>query len=322
MKQILGFMLGLSALLIAWSSAAQSDYPERPIHLVIGFQAGSSTDTVARLLGQKFSDALGKPVVVENVTGATGSIAAERVAKAAPDGYTIAFGTNAQIVVNPNLYKLPYDPAKDFAPISQVSLSPNILVVNNAVPAKSITELITLAKEQPGKLTFASGGIGSSPHLAGELFKSMAGVDIRHIPYRGGGAAIPDLLAGRVTMIFIPTSVVLPLVRDGRLRGLAVTSLKRSPAIPELPTVDESGLRGFEVMLWDGLLAPAGTPAAIVRKLHLETVKALAQADVRAKFADLGLERIGNSPDEFAAAIKFQISQWAKTIKELGVKAD
>lgn len=322
MKQILGFMLGLSALLIAWSSAAQSDYPERPIHLVIGFQAGSSTDTVARLLGQKFSDALGKPVVVENVTGATGSIAAERVAKAAPDGYTIAFGTNAQIVVNPNLYKLPYDPAKDFAPISQVSLSPNILVVNNAVPAKSITELITLAKEQPGKLTFASGGIGSSPHLAGELFKSMAGVDIRHIPYRGGGAAIPDLLTGRVTMIFIPTSVVLPLVRDGRLRGLAVTSLKRSPAIPELPTVDESGLRGFEVMLWDGLLAPAGTPAAIVRKLHLETVKALAQADVQAKFADLGLERIGNSPDEFAAAIKSQISQWAKTIKELGVKAD
>lgn len=322
MKQILGFMLGLSALLIAWSSAAQSNYPERPIHLVIGFQAGSSTDTVARLLGQKFSDALGKPVVVENVTGATGSIAAERVAKAAPDGYTIAFGTNAQIVVNPNLYKLPYDPAKDFAPISQVSLSPNILVVNNAVPAKSITELITLAMEQPGKLTFASGGIGSSPHLAGELFKSMAGVDIRHIPYRGGGAAMPDLLAGRVTMIFIPTSVVLPLVRDGRLRGLAVTSLKRSPAIPELPTVDESGFRGFEVMLWDGLLAPAGTPAAIVRKLHLETVKALAQADVQAKFADLGLERIGNSPDEFAAAIKSQISQWAKTIKELGVKAD
>jgi len=322
MKQISGFMFGLLALLIAGSPAAQLNYPEKPIRLVAGFPAGSSVDIVARVLGLKLAEALGKSVVVENVAGAAGNIAAERVAKAAPDGYTLALAANAQLIINPGLYKLSYDPVKDFAPISQVYLSPNILVVHNAVPAKSVQELLTLARAQPGGLTFASGGSGSSPHLAGELFKSMAGVDIRHIPYKGGVAAIPDLLGGRVTMMFIPIPVVLPLVREGKLRALAVTSLKRSPAIPELPTVDESGVRGYEVTLWGGLLAPAGTLATIVRKLHLETVKALAQTDVRAKFADLGLETIGNSPDEFAAAIKSEIPQWAKVIKESGMKPD
>ncbi len=322
MKQISASVFGLLALLVVGSPAAQSNYPEKPIHLVVGFPAGSSVDIVARLVGQKLSEALGKPVVVETVAGAAGNIAAERVAKAAPDGYTLALAANAQLIINPSLYKLPYDPVKDFAPISQVYLSPNILVVHNAVPAKSVQELLTLARAQPGGLTFASGGSGSSPHLAGELFKSMAGVDIRHIPYKGGVAAIPDLLGGRVTMMFIPIPVVLPLVREGKLRALAVTSLKRSPAIPELPTVNESGVRGFEVTLWGGLVAPAGTPVTIVRKLHLETVKALAQADVRAKFADLGLETVGNSPDEFVAAIKSEIPQWAKVIKESGIKPD
>jgi tripartite-type tricarboxylate transporter receptor subunit TctC len=322
MKQISVPVLGLLALLVVGSPAAQSNYPEKPVRLVVGFPAGSSVDIVARLVGQKLSEALGKPVVVETVAGAAGNIAAERVAKAAPDGYTLALAANAQLIINPSLYKLSYDPVKDFAPISQVYLSPNILVVHNAVPAKSVQELLTLVRAQPGGLTFASGGSGSSPHLAGELFKSMAGVDIRHIPYKGGVAAIPDLLGGRVTMMFIPIPVVLPLVREGKLRALAVTSLKRSPAIPELPTVNESGVRGFEVTLWGGLVSPAGTPVTIVRKLHLETVKALAQADVRAKFADLGLETVGNSPDEFVAAIKSEIPQWAKVIKESGIKPD
>jgi len=322
MKQIAGLLFGLLALLIVESPAAQSNYPEKSIRLVVGFPPGSSVDIVARLLGQRLTEALGKPLVVENLAGAAGNIAAERVARAVPDGYTLALAANAQIIINPSLYKLSFDPVKDFAPVSQVYVSPSILVVHNAVPAKSVQELLVLARTQPGGLTFASGGSGSSSHLAGALFKSMVGIDIREVPYKGVVAAIPDLLGGRVTMMFSPSAAVLPLVREGKLRALAVTSLKRSPALPELPTVSESGVRGFEATLWGGLVAPAGAPATIVRKLHLETVKALAQADVRAKFADLGLETIGNSPDEFAAAIKSEIPQWAKVIKESGMKPD
>jgi tripartite-type tricarboxylate transporter receptor subunit TctC len=322
MKQISGLMFGLLALLIVGSPAAQTKYPEKPIRLVAGFPAGSSPDIVARLLGQKFAEALGQPVVVENVTGAAGNIAAERVAKGAPDGYTLALAVNAQIIMNPALYKLSYDPVKDFAPISQIYVSPNILIVHNAVPVKSVQELLALARAQPGGLTYASGGGGSSPHLAGELLKSMADVDIRHIPYKGVVAAIPDLLGGRLTMMFGPMPVILPLVREGKLRALAVTSSRRASALPELPTVDESGVRGFEVTIWGGLLAPAGTPATIIGKLHSETVKALAKSEMRAKFSDLGLEAIGDSPGEFTAAIKSEIPKWAKVIKESGIKPD
>ena len=322
MRQIAGLLFCSSALLIVGSSAAQSNYPEKPIRVVVGFPPGNSADIVARLLGQKLAETLGKPVVVENVAGAAGNIAAERVAKAAPDGYTLAFGTNGQMIINPSLYKLPFDPVKDLAPICQVYLSPNLLVVHNAVPAKSVQELLALARAHPGGLTFATGGSGSSPHLAAALFRAMTRIDIREVPYKGVVAAIPDLLGERVTMMFSPIAIVLPSVREGKLRALAVTSLKRSPALPELPTVDESGVRGFEVTLWGGLLAPAGTPATVVRKLHLEIVTALAQPDLRAKFADLGLETIGNSPDEFAAAIKSESPQWAKVIKEAGIKPD
>jgi tripartite-type tricarboxylate transporter receptor subunit TctC len=310
------------ALLVVDNPAAQTPYPEKPIRMVVGFPPGSQPDTVARLLGQKFSEALGKPVVIDNVAGAAGNIAGDRVAKAAPDGYTLGLLGQTQIAVNPSLYHLAYDPVKDFAPISQVIVSPNILVVHNAVPAKSVRELVALAKAQPGELTFASGGSGSATHMPGELFKSAAGLDIRHIPYKGTVAAIPDLLGGRVTMAFSQLAVILPVVREGKLRALAVTSLKRSSALPELPTIAESGYPGFDVTNWYGLFAPARSPATIVRKLHLETVKALAQADVRAKFADLGLEAIGNSPDEFAAVIKLEIPKWAKVIKDSGIKPD
>jgi len=229
---------------------------------------------------------------------------------------------DAQIVINPGLYKLLYDPVKDFAPITQVVASAQVLVVHPSLPAKNVRELVALAKARPGELTFASGGSGNQVHLAGELLKSMAGIDISHIPYKGVALAIPDLLGGRVTMMFSPISVALPLVRERKLRALAVTSLRRSPAVPELPTMDESGFRGFEATGWFGLLSPAATPAPIVRKLHLETVRVLALADVRAKFADLGMEVIGNSPDEFAAAIRSEIPKWAKLIKESGIKPD
>ncbi len=322
MKEISGLMFGLLALLIVGSPAAQTTYPEKPIRMIVGLPPGGQSDIVARLLGQKFAEAWGKPVLIENVTGAAGNIAADRVTKAAPDGYTLALLGQGTLVINPSLYKQAYDPVKDFAPVSQLTVSPTMLVVHNAVSAKSIKELVALAKAQPGGLTFASGGSGSGTHMAVELFKSMAGLDIRHIPYKGVGAAIPDLIGGRVTMMFSAIVVGLPVVREGKLRALAVTSLRRSSAVPELPTIAESGYPGFEYTSWSGLLAPARTPAAIVRKLHLESVKALALPDLRAKLTDLGLEVVGNSPDEFAAVIKSEIPKWAKVIKEAGIKAD
>ena len=322
MKQILLAMLSLSSLATAGHAAAQTNYPEKPIRIVVGFPPGGPSDIVARLLGQKFAEVWGKPVMVENVPGAAGNIGADRVAKAAPDGYTLGLPNQAQIVVNPSLYKLPYDPVKDFAPITQVVVSAQMLVVHPSLPAKNVRELVALAKARPGELTFASGGSGNQVHLAGELLKSMAGIDISHIPYKGVTLAIPDLLGGRVTMMFSAISVVLPLVRERKLRALAVTSLRRSPAVPELPTMDESGYRGFETSAWFGLLAPAGTPAMIVRKLHLETVRVLALADVRGKFADVGMEVIGNSPDEFAVVIKSEIPKWARLIKASGIKPD
>ena len=309
-------------MLIAGNVCAQTNYPEKPIRLLVGLPPGSSVDIVARLLSQKLTESLGNPVVVENVAGAAGNIAAERVARAPADGYTLAFANQAQIVVNLSLYKLPFDPVRDFAPVSQVYVSPIILVVHNAVAAKSIQELVALARAQPGALTFATGGSGSSPHLAGALFKSMAHIDIREVPYKGVVAAIPDLLGGRVTMMFSPIAVALPSVREGKLRALAVTSLKPSPVLPELPTADESGIQGFEVTSWGGLLAPAGTPATIVRKLYLESIKVIGQHDVRAKFADLGLETTGTSPDEFAALIASEIPRWARVFREAGIKSE
>ena len=322
MKQMLGVVLAVSAIVTAGLAFPQANYPEKPIRIIVGFPAGSSPDITARHLGQKLAESWAKSVVVDNVPGAAGNIAAERVAKAVPDGYTLALAVNAQVIINPSLYKLPYDPVRDFAPVSQVGVSPNILVVHSVVPAKTLRELVTLARARPGEITFASGGSGSSPHLAAELLKTAAGLDILHIPYKGVIVAVPDLLAGRVMMMFSPISVVLPLVRDGKLRPLAVTSLRRSPVAPDVPTIDESGYPGFEATVWYGLLAPAGTTATIVRKLHLEIVKVLALPEVRAKLADLGIEVIGNSPEEFAAVIKAEIPKWAKLLKDSAIKPD
>jgi tripartite-type tricarboxylate transporter receptor subunit TctC len=318
----LGIILAASSIVTVPDGAAQANYPEKSVRMVVGFPAGSTADFVARHIARKLADAWGKPVVTDNIAGAAGSIAAERVAKAMADGYTLALAANAQIIINPSLYALTYDTVKDFAPISQVSVSPNLLVVHNSVPARTLAELVSLAKARPGDLTFASGGTGSSPHLAGEVLRSRASVDIRHIPYKGVVSAIPDLLAGRVMMMFSPITVVLPLAREGKLRALAVTSVTRSAAVPELPTIAESGYPGFEVAIWYGLLAPAGTPAALVRKIHLDTAKVLELTDLRAKFADSGLEVLGTSPDEFAAVIKSEIPKWAKVIKDSGINAN
>ena len=322
MRSILCLLAGLLAPAITVSFAAQSDFPKKPVRIIVGFPAGGTSDTVARVLGQEFARAWGRPVVIFNLPGAAGSIAADRVAKAEPDGYTLGLAGETLLVIRPALYKVGYDPVKDFAPISQVTVQPVMLVVHNAVHARTVQELITLAKTRPGDLTFASGGSGTTAHLTGEMLKSTAGIDIRHIPYKGAGLAIPDLLGGRVTMIFSPIGILLPLVHDGKVRAIAVTSLRRSRAAPEVPTIAESGYPGFDVTVWYGLLAPARTPGAIVSKLHGEAVRALALADVRAKFDNLGVEALGNSPGEFAAVIKSGIPKWAKIIKASGIRPE
>jgi len=315
-------VFALAALLIAGVAAAETDYPNRPVHVIVGFPPGSQPDIVARLVGRQLAEELRRPVVVENVTGAAGNIAAERIAKAPPDGYTVGLLSQTQMVIAPILHKLSFDPIKDFAAVSQLTVSPNLLVVNNDVPASTVAGLVALGKAQPGVLTFASSGSGSGTDMAAEVFKSVTALDIRHIPYKGVVAAIPDVVGGRVTMMFSPIPVVLPLVREGKLRAVAVTSLRRSSAVPQLPTIAESGYPGFEATNWYGLVAPAGTPAAIVRKLYAQTVRALRAPELHDKLVDLGLDVIGNSPEEFAATVAADVPKWAKVIKDAGIKAD
>jgi len=317
-------IVGLMLALIAFTGRAQPDsglspiYPNKPVRMIVGFTPGSATDITARIFAQKFSEAWGLPVVVENIVGAGGSVGVARVAKAPPDGYTLAYAANGAMTIAPSLQSnLPYDPTRDLAPISLVLMMPSIVAVNNDVPATSFQELIALAKARPGKLSYATPGNGTPQHVAGEWLKILAGVDIVHVPYRG--ALFTDVIAGRVTIALQNAAAVLPAVREGKLRGLAVTSLRRSPNMPELPTISESGFPGFEVTSWYALLAPAGTPAPIVNKVHQEVLKGLAQPDLRAKFAKLGLDTVGNSPAELAAIIKSDIGKWAKVIKDAGM---
>jgi tripartite-type tricarboxylate transporter receptor subunit TctC len=310
------------ALLALSLPAFAQTYPDRPIRLLVGFAAGGPADITARLIGDRLAEVWGKPVIVENVTGAAGNLATDRVAKSAPDGYTLLAAASATIVTNPSLYqKLPFDPVKDLAPITQACYTPNILAVPPDLPVRSVQELVAYARQNPGTLTFGSAGAGTSQHLAGELFKTMAGLDIQHVPYRGIAAVMPDLIAGRLTMAFGNISAVLPLVREGKLRALAVTSTRRYAPVPELPTMIEEGFAGFDSTAWFGLMAPAGTPPDIIEKLHRESVRILALPDVRKRFEDLGIEVIGNTPAEFAAVITAETPQWAKVIRDAGIKA-
>jgi tripartite-type tricarboxylate transporter receptor subunit TctC len=281
MSALLRIVAGLSILAVSGLAAAQG-YPELSVRILVGFTPGVAPDVTARLLAERLTGAWGKAVVVENVTGAGGNIAADRVAKAPPNGYTLGMIGNGSLIFSPALYdKLSYDPVKDFAPISQVFVAANVLVVPSNVPVRNLPELVALARAQPGALTYAHAGAGTSQHLAAELFKSMAGLDIRPVAYRGSTALMPDLVAGRVSLSFANVVNMLPLVREGKLRAFAVTSLKRSAVAPDLPTMAESGYPGFEAVPWFGLMAPAGTPSAIVERLHRDTVKVLAQEDVR-----------------------------------------
>lgn len=321
MKLIANIFAALLVVLMAQAASAQSKYPDRPVRIIVGFPAGTAPDVSARILAAKFSENWGVPVTVENITGAGGNIATERAAKSAPDGYTLLMGGNSALVVSPSLYeKLSFDPVKDFLPISQIFVAANILTIHPDVPAKTLQELVALAKVQPGKLTYGHAGIGTSQHLAGELFKYMAKVDVTPVAYRGSTAVVPDLLGGRLTMFFGNVVTVMPLIREGKLRAFAVTSLKRSAVAPDIPTFAESGFPGFEAVPWFGLMAPAGTPANIIDKIHKEIVTDLALPDVRKAMGDQGLDIIGNSPAEFAAVLKKEIPEWAKIIKEAGIK--
>jgi tripartite-type tricarboxylate transporter receptor subunit TctC len=312
----------LAALLLSLGGATAQTYPDKPIRILVGFAAGGPADISARLIADRFAEAWGQPVVIENVTGAAGNLATDRVAKAAPDGYTLLLAASATIVTNPSLYqKLPFDPVKDLAPVTQICFTPNILAVPTDVPAKSVTELVAFVRAHPGALTYGSAGVGTSQHLAGELFKTMAGIDIQHVPYRGIAAVMPDLLGGRLTMAFGNISAILPLVRESKLRALAVSSPRRSASVPDLPTMIEAGFAGFDSTAWFALMAPAGTPQPIIEKLHHETVRILALPEVRKRFDALGMEPVGNTPAEFAAEIARETPQWAKVIRDAGIRA-
>jgi tripartite-type tricarboxylate transporter receptor subunit TctC len=320
MKLFRSLLVAFPALLIATLGQAQTGYPDKPVRILVGFTAGSATDITARMFAQKLNEAWNVPVTVENVAGAGGSVAGDRVAKSPPDGYTLYWGANGAVTINPSLQVgATFDPARDLAPVARLLVMPSILAVNNDVPAKNVRELIALAKAQPGKLSYASPGVGTPQHIGGELFKALAGVDIVHVPYRGTN--FTDVIGGRVTIALQNIGGILPTVRNGQLRGLAVTSLERSRYTPDLPTIAESGIPGFEATSWFGLLAPAGTPAPVVGKIYQEAAKIVAQPDMREKFAQIGVDSVGNPPDEFAAIIKADTAKWAKVIRDAGIKA-
>ncbi len=312
----------LLAPVAGFAQAGAAAFPNKPIHIVVTFSTGGAPDILARLIGEKLQTTWGQPVIIDNQPGAGGNTGADAVAKSPPDGYTIVVGTVGTHSINGALYtKMPYDMVKDFAPITLLATTPNMLVVNNDVPAKTLKEFIDLGKKA-GKMTFASSGSGTSIHVSGELFKTMTGIDMEHIPYKGRATAIPDLLGGRVTMMFDNMPSSLQLVREGKLRALGVTSAKRSPAAPEIPTIAEQGLPSFEAVSWFALFAPAGTPKPIVEKLQAEVKKILATPEVGKRLAESGLDAVGSSADELAAYQRTEIAKWAKVVKDSGAKVE
>jgi tripartite-type tricarboxylate transporter receptor subunit TctC len=311
--------LGWSMTLAAAGAAAQS-YPDRPIRLIVPFPPGGGTDVVARAIASRLGQMLGTSVVVDNRAGAGGTIGTEAVARSAPDGYTLGLVSGSH-AINPSIYpKLPYDTERDFAPVSQLVVAPGILVVNPKLPVKNVKDLIALAKSEPGKLNYASAGIGTPPHLAGELFKTMAGIDIVHVPYKGNAAVLTDTLSGQVQFTFPTIPSALPYVQNGTLRALGVTGAKRSPSAPDIPTIAESGLPGYEATSWYGVVAPADTPPEIVDKLSTTLASALQQPDVQKVLASLGLEPVGSTPQAFAATIKEELPKWQKVVRQNHVK--
>jgi tripartite-type tricarboxylate transporter receptor subunit TctC len=309
-------------LALAAPTSAQVAYPQKPIRLVAPFAPGGGTDILARLFGQKMGEVLGQQVIVDNRGGAGGTVGTDIAAKAPPDGYTLIL-VSASHAINPGLYqKLPYDSVNDFAPITQIATSPGILVVNPSLPVKSVKDLIALARAKPGQINYASAGSGTPPHLAGELFKVMAKIDMVHVPYKGNAPAFIDVIGGQVPLIFPTMPSAMPFIKSGKLRPIAVTSAKRSPAAPDIPTIAESGLPGYEATSWYGILAPARTPREIVAKLHEVLVSVIGSPDMKDKLAAQGLDPVGNTPQQFAAVIKSEIAKWTKVVKASGAKPE
>ena len=318
--------LAVLVLVLALASAgalAQGAFPQKPVRFVVGFTPGGPSDILARALGQKLADTWRSQVVVENRPGAGGNVAAEAVARAPADGYTWLLGNNSILATNRSLYRsLAYDPEKDFAPVALVAIQPNILVVNPQLPVRSVRELIALAKSKPGQLNYASSGSGAAAHLAAELFKAMTGVDMVHVPYKGAQPALTDVIAGQAQLMFATSASVIPYIRAGRLRALAVTTARRSPSVPELPTVAEAGVPGFEAITWHGVVVPAATPAALVDRLNRDIVAALGERDLRERLESLGAEVASGTPSDFAQYIAAEIPKWSKVVKDSGARAD
>ena len=322
MLRLLSIALAASMTLAASPAAAQS-YPSKPIRILVGFSPGGGTDVMARLIGQKLTEAWNAQVVVENRPGAGGVLAADLTAKSAPDGYTLMIGhVNSHGIAPAAMSKMPYDAARDFAPVILIGTTPNMLVANAGTGAKSLDDDVRAARANPGKLTFGSAGNGSSQHLATEMFKLAAKVDVLHIPYKGSGQMIPDLIAGQIGYSFDTMTAITPHVKSGKVTPIATTRLKRSPAYPNLPTVAELGYPGFDVSTWYGLMAPAGTPAEIVTRLNREVDRILTLPDVKEKLNSVGAEDGGGSPEQFGKFVRDEIAKYSKIVKEAGVKLD
>ena len=319
---IVGRIAGL-AFLTAAAGAWAADYPVRPVTLVVAFTPGGASDVLARVLARAMEQTLGQPLVIENRPGAGGNVAGETVAHAVPDGYTLLVGNNAILATNRALYsKIGFDPEADFAPIGLIGSQANILVVNPSLPVHSLAELIALARANPGKLNFASSGHGLAAHLAGELFKAAAAVDLVHVPYKGAAPALQDVIAGHVQMMFATASSVMSHIRQGSVRPLAVTTLRRSAVAPDLPTLDELGLKGFDATTWHGLVAPARTPPEVIELLHRALAAALADAAVAKSLRDLGVDIMGGTPDQFRAYLRSEIPKWSAIVKASGAKLE
>ncbi len=314
-------LAGIGVLVVCTAAGAQ-EYPSKPLRLIVPFPAGGVTDIVARLVANKLSLEIGQPVVVDNRAGASGAIGAEAGAKAAPDGYTLVMGNISTLAINPATFaKLPYDPVTSFEPVSMVAIQPLVIAVHPSVPARSLDELTQLAKSQPGKLNY--GTAGSSIYLAVELFSTAAGIKLNHIPYKGSAPAITDLIGGQIQVLFDPFSSLYPHVASGKVRGLAVTTEKRSPVAPDMPTVMESGTaQQYDVSSWQGIVVPAGTPRPIVQRLHRELVKVLGAPDIKEKFAQFSAEAVSSTPEQFGAYIRQEIRRWKKVAHDSGVKPE
>jgi tripartite-type tricarboxylate transporter receptor subunit TctC len=321
--RLAGLVLAPVALLLPAAGAHAQPWPSKPVRLVVPFTAGGSTDTVARIMAEKLTPRLGQPVLVDNRAGAGGAIGSDFVAKSPPDGYTFLVGTSSTMAIAPHLYsKLPYSPQKDLVPVSLLGTADIMVVVNAGVPVKTIKELLDYAKANPGKLTFASGGNGSISHLLGEYFKSMAKVDMLHVPYKGDAQMVTDLIGGQVSMAFGTAVAFLPHVKSGKVTALAVTNPKRSTTQTQLPTVTESGVPGYEAVQWFGIAAPTGTPPEVIQRMNTEIRAVLAMPDVRARFTELGFDVVGDTPAEFGAFLKAEDAKWKKIADIAGTKLD